>query len=211
MRADKLPYPGLPPHAAGLRVGLFGGSFNPAHEGHRQASLIALRRLGLDAVWWLVTPGNPLKDNAALPSLSARLKQAAAVARHPRIKVTGVEARLGTRFTADTLTMLRRRCPAVRFVWLMGSDNLASLHRWQRWRRVMTLMPVAVIDRPGSTHQGAGSRAAIAFARARIDEADGRLLPLLAPPAWCFVHGRRSPLSSSAIRARKSEPHARNS
>jgi nicotinate-nucleotide adenylyltransferase len=195
MRADA-----LPPFAAGLRIGLFGGSFNPAHDGHRQASLTALRRLRLDAVWWLVTPGNPLKDNDGLPALRARLRHAACVARHPRIRVTGVEARFGTRFTADTLAALTRRCPGVRFVWIMGSDNLAGFHRWQRWRDILAAMPVAVIDRPGSTHRAIRARAAAAFARARIDETDAPLLAGMRPPAWVFIHGRRSHLSSTALR-----------
>lgn len=190
----------FPPHSPGLRIGLLGGSFNPAHDGHRLASLTALRKLGLDQVWWLVTPGNPLKDNRSLPSQAARISGAIRVARHPCITVTGIEARLGTRFTAETLTALRLRCPGVRFVWLMGSDNLAQFHRWQNWRGIARMMPIAVIDRPGTTHKSLRSRAAFALARWRLDETDGLLLPTEAAPAWMFLHGRRSHLSSTALR-----------
>ena len=194
---------GVFPHAArGLRVGLLGGSFNPAHDGHRLASFTALRKLGLDQVWWLVTPGNPLKDNSALPSLSQRIARAADVANHPRIAVTGIEARLGTRFTAETLAALMGRYPGVRFVWLMGSDNLAQFHRWQNWRGIARMMPIGVIDRPGSTHKAMRSRAAIALGRWRLDESDGLLLPTETAPAWMFLHGRRSDLSSTALRSR---------
>lgn len=192
----------LPPAARGLRIGLFGGSFNPAHQGHVLASLTALRRLGLDAVWWLVTPGNPLKNNRGLPELSVRVDAARAlVRRHPGIHVTGVEARLGTRFTAQTLAALKRRCPGARFVWLMGADNLAQFDRWRGWRRIAAMMPIAVIDRPGATHKAVRSRAAVALERWRMDETDAVLLPTEPPPAWLFIHGRRSNLSSSALRA----------
>ncbi len=191
----------LPRFARGLRIGLLGGSFNPAHEGHRQASLTALKRLGLDQVWWLVTPGNPLKDNRALPQLAGRMAQARLVARHPQIAITGIEARLGTRFTAETLSRLTTRYPGVRFVWLMGSDNLAQFHRWQNWRGIARMMPIGVIDRPGSTHKAVRSRAGVALSRWRLDESDGLLLPTEPAPAWMFLHGRRSDASSTALRA----------
>lgn len=190
----------LPPHAPGLRIGLFGGSFNPAHAGHRMASLTALRRLQLDRVWWLVTPGNPLKDNQALPPLAQRIAAARALAGHGRIQVTGIEARLRTRYTADTLRALKRRCPGVRFVWIMGSDNLASFHRWNEWRTIARMMPIAVIDRPGSTHRAVASPAANWLARWRLPENQGAALPLHSAPAWIFLHGRRSDLSSTYLR-----------
>jgi nicotinate-nucleotide adenylyltransferase len=190
----------LPPHAPGLRIGLLGGSFNPAHEGHRLASLTALKRLGLDAVWWLATPGNPLKDNADLPALASRVQQARVVARHPAIKVTGVEAAFRTRHTARTLRALIARCPGVRFVWLMGTDNLVQFHRWRDWRAIAALMPIGVIDRPGSTHSAARSRAATALGRWRLDESDGLLLPTEPAPAWMLIHGPRSDASSTALR-----------
>lgn len=194
----------LPPHAPGLRIGLFGGSFNPAHDGHRLASLTALRRLQLDRVWWLVTPGNPLKDNAALPPLAQRVARSRAIADHARIQVTGIEASLRTRYTADTLRALTLRCPGVRFVWIMGSDNLASFHRWNEWRAIARLMPIAVIDRPGSTHSAVASPASAWLARWRIPENQAAAIAGAKAPAWVFLHGRRSALSSTMLR-RKAE------
>ena len=189
-----------PSHAAGMRIGLFGGSFNPPHDGHRLVSLIALRRLGLDRVWWLVTPGNPLKENSGLPTLPQRLAAARRVARHPLIEVTGLEAAIGTRYTYDTVAYLRRRCPQVAFVWIMGADNLAGFHRWQRWQDIVALVPLAVIDRPGSTLRAIHTRAGRYLARWRLDESDSRLIGARKPPAFVFVHGRRSDLSSTALR-----------
>jgi nicotinate-nucleotide adenylyltransferase len=193
----------LPPHAPGLRIGLFGGSFNPAHDGHRLASLTALRRLQLDRVWWLVTPGNPLKDNRALPPLEVRVQQARRLADHRRIQVTGVEAKLRTRYTADTLRALVRRCPGVDFVWIMGSDNLAGFHRWAEWRAIARLMPIAVVDRPGSTHRAVASPAAGYLSRWRLAEREAGALPGHSTPAWVFLHGKRSALSSTALRERR--------
>ncbi len=141
----------LPPHAPGLKIGLFGGSFNPAHEGHRAASLLALRRLGLDRVWWLVSPGNPLKDTRGLPSLDQRVAAAAKFARDPRIAVTGFEETIGAQYTYQTILYLKARCRGVRFVWIMGADNLANFEHWKRWRTIATNVPIAIIDRPGST------------------------------------------------------------
>jgi len=188
----------LPPHAPGQKIGLLGGSFNPAHEGHVAASLLALRRLKLDCVWWLVSPGNPLKDAATMASLAERLASAREVARHPRIMVTDMEARAGTRFTYDTLQVLKRRAPTCHFVWLMGADNFIGFHRWKRWREIAALVPIAVIDRPGSTLRGA--QMGKAFERARLDETDATLLPLAQPPAYVVLHGPRSTLSSTELR-----------
>jgi nicotinate-nucleotide adenylyltransferase len=183
-----------------MRIGLMGGSFNPAHAGHRLVALTALRRLRLDRVWWLVTPGNPLKDNARLPPLAARIAAAQAVADHPRIDATGLEAALGTRYTHDTVEELARRCPGVRFVWIMGADNLLQFHRWQRWRDIAAALPIAVVDRPGATLTAPGAPAAVALAGRRLREADAAALPLARPPAWVFLHGPRSPLSSTRLR-----------
>jgi nicotinate-nucleotide adenylyltransferase len=194
----------LPPTAPGLRVGLLGGSFNPAHEGHRHISLEAIARLKLDQVWWLVSPGNPLKSHADLAAQDARLAAAAKIAHHPKISVTGLESELGTPFTAETLDFLATRCPQVRFVWLMGADNLASLHRWRSWRGIMQAVPVAVFDRPGWRYRGLGSRAASAFAFARLPEAESRQLALCRPPAWCFLSIPLSNLSSTKLRGNKS-------
>jgi nicotinate-nucleotide adenylyltransferase len=134
-----------------MRIGLFGGSFNPPHRGHVHATELALKRVGLDRVWWLVSPGNPLKETRGLPPLASRMEAARAIARDPRIVVTGLEAEIGTRYTYDTVAYLRRRCPGVRFVWIMGADILSQLPQWQRWRGIAELVPFAVIDRPGAT------------------------------------------------------------
>ncbi len=191
----------MPLLADGLKVGLLGGSFNPAHAAHRAASLLALRRLGLDRVWWLVTPGNPLKDNRELPPLAQRVAFARTVARHPRIDVTGFEAAYGVRYTYQTVRLLTERCPKVRFVWIMGADNLVHFDRWQRWRAIAELMPIAVVDRMGDSLSATASVAAQALARWRIEESDAPLLASLKPPAWVFLHGLKSPMSSTGIRA----------
>ena len=183
-----------------MRIGLFGGSFNPPHEGHRLASLIALKRLGLDCIWWLVTPGNPLKENAGLPPLALRMAACRKLACHPRIKITGVEAEIGARYTYETVAYLRRRCPGTFFVWIMGADNLSQFHRWQRWQDIARKVPIAVVDRPASTLKAAHSRAALALARYRFDETNARLLARAPPPAFIFLHGPRSDFSSTALR-----------
>jgi len=192
----------LPPSAPGLRIGLLGGSFNPAHDGHRHISLEAIARLNLDRVWWLVSPGNPLKSHADLASQDARVAAAAKVAHHPKITVTGLESALGTPFTAETLGYLTARCPLVDFVWLMGADNLASFHRWRDWTKIMRTVPVAVFDRPGWRYRALGSRAAQAFATARLPEAESRLLAGHRRPAWCLISIPLSLQSSSKLRAR---------
>jgi len=190
----------LPPTAPGMRIGLYGGSFNPAHLGHRHVTLMALRRLELDRVWWLVSPGNPLKSRNALPTVAERCAQAQRIARHPRIAVTGVEAALGVRFTVQTLRFLKRRCPGIHFVWLMGADSLGTFHRWKGFSDIARLMPIAVIDRPGSTMTPLSARAAKRLAEARIPETAASTLALRRPPAWTFLHGPRSSLSSTEIR-----------
>jgi nicotinate-nucleotide adenylyltransferase len=190
----------LPSHAPGLRIGLYGGTFNPAHAGHRHVSLLAMRRLRLDRLWWIVTPGNPLKERGGLPPACDRAGAAHALARHPRIDVTCFEEEIGACYTVETLTYLTARCPGVRFVWIMGADSLASFDRWLGWRKIAGLMPLAVVDRPGWTFRAAHSRAALALAPYRVDETDAPLLPDLTPPAWVFLHGPRSNLSSSELR-----------
>jgi nicotinate-nucleotide adenylyltransferase len=195
--------PSLPPHPPGLRIGLYGGSFNPPHAGHLHVGLLALKRLRLDRIWWLVTPGNPLKELGGLPPLAERMAAAQALARHPRLAVTGFEAEIGARYTLDSLEYLSGRAPGVRFVWIMGADNLAQFDRWRGWRRIAQLMPFAVIDRPGWTLRAARSRAALALARFRIDETDAPVLADRAPPAWVFLHGPRSALSSTVLRQQR--------
>lgn len=192
--------PRLPPAAPGQRIGLYGGSFNPAHAGHRHVSLTALRRLRLDRVWWLVTPGNPLKDRGALAPLAERAALAEAVADDPRIAVTTFEAAIGLRYTRDTLRFLVRRRPDLRFVWIMGADSLATFHRWRGFREIAGLVPIAVVDRPGFTLAAPGAPAAAALRRFRVPERDAGRLAGLAPPAWVYLHGPRSDLSSTAIR-----------
>jgi len=191
----------LPPHAPGMRIGLFGGTFDPPHVAHLGACLIAMKRLELDRVWWLVTPGNPLKDTRGLAPLDGRILAARSLARHPRIDVTGVEERIGTRYTYETIAYLRRHCPGVRFVWIMGADNLRSFHRWQKWRGIAAMVPIAVVDRLGPSLYASASAAGQAMARARIPEAAPKSLPNRKPPAWVYLHGLKSPLSSTALRA----------
>ena len=186
-----------------MRIGLFGGTFDPPHEAHLAASLLALKRLDLDRIWWLVTPGNPLKDTRGLQPLATRIAAAQALTRDPRIVVTGLEAVIGTRYTYDTLAYLTRRCPGVRFVWIMGADNLRSFVRWQNWRGIAALMPMAVVDRVGPSLYAAGSVAAQAFHRFRLPETAAATLANRRPPAWIYLHGLKSPLSSTALRARR--------
>ncbi len=191
----------LPPHARGMRIGLFGGTFDPPHLAHLGASLLAMKRLKLDRMWWLVTPGNPLKDTRGLRPLAQRMADARALAGHPRIDVTGLEAVINTRYTCDTLEYLVRRCPGVRFVWVMGADNLRSFYRWQSWRRIANLLPMAVVDRMGSSLYATGGRAAQALLRYRLPERSAADLAGRKAPAWVYLHGLKSPLSSTALRA----------
>ena len=191
----------LPPSAPGMRIGLFGGTFDPPHLAHLAASLLALKRLKLDRVWWLVTPGNPLKNTRGLAPLNSRIAAARALTHHPRIDVTGIEAVINTRYTYDTISWLIARCPRVRFVWIMGADNLRSFHRWQNWRGISKLVPIVVVDRLGPSLYAAASPAGQALGRARIPEYNAATLPDRHAPAWTFLHGLKSPLSSTALRA----------
>jgi nicotinate-nucleotide adenylyltransferase len=191
----------MPPHAPGMRVGLFGGTFDPPHAAHVGASLLAMKRLHLDRVWWLVTPGNPLKDTRGLQPLTSRIAAARSLTNHPRIDITGLEAVINTRYTYDTLEFLVRRCPGVRFVWVMGADNLRSFYRWQNWRGIARLMPMAVVDRMGWSLYAASGRAALALARYRVPESKAPVLAERKAPAWVYLHGLKSPLSSTALRA----------
>jgi nicotinate-nucleotide adenylyltransferase len=194
----------LPPFAPGLRVGLFGGSFNPPHDGHRAASLLALKRLRLDRIWWLVSPNNPLKDARELAPLALRLEAARKVSHHPRIEVTAIEEAIGARFSFETISYLKERCPGAHFVWLMGADNFRCFDRWQRWREIAELVPIAIIDRPGFTLTSLHGRAAETLARHRLNESRASVLATAAPPAFIFLHGPRSPISSTELRGK---PH----
>ncbi len=184
----------------GRRVGLIGGSFNPPHEGHREAADAALRRLRLDELWWVVTPGNPLKSHGALAPMASRLSAVRALARHPRMAVTAFEDALGSPYTSVTLAFLRQRYPTVRFVWVMGADNLAHFHRWQDWRRIAATMPMAVVDRPGWRFRALASPAGRFLAGSRWPEARAARLAWARPPAWVFLTTRLIPQSSTALR-----------
>lgn len=184
----------------GQVVGLLGGSFDPAHEGHAHITREALKRFGLDRVWWLVSPGNPLKPKGPAP-LERRMARARLVMDHPRVDVTDIEARLGTRYTAETLARLRALYPDVRFVWLMGADNLAQFHLWQDWRAIMETVPVGVLARPGQRISARMSRASALYARYRIPGSQSQLLAQAKAPAWCFVNVAMTDASSTAIRA----------
>ena len=196
----------LPLHTPGMRIGLFGGTFDPPHAAHLGASLLALKRLNLDRIWWLVTPGNPLKDTRGLQPLEQRMAAARELTKHAQIDVTGLEAVINTRYTHDTLEFLVRRCRGVRFVWVMGADNLRSFSRWQNWRGIANLMPMAVVDRMGSSLYAINARAPQALARFRLPEDMATVLADCPPPAWIYLHGLKSPLSSTQLRAQRRKP-----
>jgi nicotinate-nucleotide adenylyltransferase len=206
MRLDASGPAHLPPVAPGLRIGLYGGSFNPAHLGHRHVSMVALKRLRLDRLWWMVTPGNPLKDRGELAAIDARRARADRIADHPRITVTDFESRIGARYTRQSLRLLTRRNPSVRFVWIMGADSLATFHRWRGFSEIADLMPIAIVDRPGFTLTAPAARAARVLGRWRLPESEAASLADRAAPAWIFLHGPRSPLSSTALRAAPDGP-----
>jgi len=186
----------------GMRIGLLGGSFNPAHDGHRHISLIAMKRLGLDRVWWLVSPQNPLKSAIELAPLEQRMARARQVAQHPHIVVSDFESRVGTQFTCDTLAVMRQRWPGVRFVWLMGADNLIQMPRWRRWRWIMNTVAVLVLDRPGAGIKSLHGQTAISYRRAWLPGEKLAQLTAKKPPAWGFIACRRHAASSTSMRAK---------
>lgn len=192
----------IPLHSDGMRIGLLGGSFNPPHAAHRAVSLYALKRLDLDRVWWLVSPANPLKDARALRALSERAAAASAMASDPRIDISCLEAVIGTRYTIDTITYLRSRCAKVHFVWIMGADNLEQFHRWENWQRIAAAVPIAVVDRPPHSFRALAAPAAQALARWRLPEARADRLATHRLPAWVFLTGMKSRLSSTGLRNR---------
>ncbi len=194
-----------PPARPGARIGLLGGSFDPAHEGHVHITRWALRRFRLDAVWWLVSPGNPLKTRGPA-DMERRLAACRAIIPRRRVAVTDIEVRLGTRYTADTLAALLRLYPSVHFTWLMGADNLAGFHHWQDWRWIMEQFPVGVMARPGQQVRAGLSPAALSFRRYRLPRADAGRLSHLPAPAWALLTGPMSDQSSSAIRAKGDWP-----
>lgn len=181
-------------------IGILGGSFNPPHRGHLHISLMALKRIGLDEVWWLITPGNPLKDNRELNPLGMRVDHANRLVGDPRIRVSTFEADNGFIYTADTLDALARRYPGASLVWLMGADNLAGFHHWERWRDIFKTCPIAVFDRPRYATIALASPAAKIFARNRIDDTDAALLKSIAAPAWAYLRGPTTAISSTLLR-----------
>ena len=190
----------IPFYSNGMRIGLLGGSFNPPHVAHRAISLFAIKRLKLDRVWWLVTPGNPLKENGALRDLGQRTEAAREMADDPRINVSCLESVIGTRYTVDTISYLRRRASGVRFVWIMGADNLAQFHRWENWRRIASEVPIAVIDRPPQSFRALAAPAAQALTRYRLPENQASRLADQRAPAWVFLTGLKLSLSSTGLR-----------
>ncbi|MEM8839788.1 MAG: nicotinate-nucleotide adenylyltransferase [Pseudomonadota bacterium] len=185
----------------GMAVGLYGGSFNPPHEGHVHVAETAMKRLALKRLWWMVSPGNPLKDHSGLPELEDRIALSHKLIDNPRIDVTGLEKTLNTRYSADLVLYLRARYPAVRFIWVMGADNLTHFHKWERWEDIVQSMPIAIVDRPGHTLAARSSRMARKFAEYRVEESDAGNLKSLSAPAWTFLHAPRSHQSSTALRA----------
>ncbi len=184
-----------------MRVGLYGGSFNPAHEGHAHVARTALKRLALDRVVWLVSPQNPLKPANGTASLDQRVEGARRHAPGRAMIVTDIEERLGSRFTVDTVRALKARFPGVRFVWIMGADNLASFHRWRGWTQIMREIPAAIISRPGDGLKSRLSPAARRFAGGRLPQSAARTLADHAPPAWIYLTAPLNHASSTALRA----------
>jgi nicotinate-nucleotide adenylyltransferase len=191
-------------------VGLLGGSFNPAHEGHLHISREALKRLGLDEIWWMVSPRNPLKPARGMAPFPARLASARKLARSRRIKVTGIEQNLGTRFTADTLRTIKRRFPRLRFVWLMGADNLAEIPNWEEWAAIFRAAPIAVFTRPTYSLRALAGKAAQRFRHRRRAEHAARRIAAATPPAWVFLNIRPHPASATSIRAARKKDGRKN-
>lgn len=193
-------YVRLPMWMPGMRIGLLGGSFDPPHEGHRQISLVGLKTLGLDQVWWMVSPQNPLKPNAPSQDLIERIRAARDVAGDPRIRVTGIESALGTTYTAKTLRKLMPRLAGAELVWMMGADNLAGFHRWRDWQAIAASLPLAIFNRPGLALGALASPAALTLAASRIPERAAASLAGTPPPAWVFLSRPHIPISSTELR-----------
>ena len=193
------------PHQANLwanrTVGLLGGSFNPAHEGHRHISLYALKLLGLDAVWWMVNPQNPLKSTDDMASLGERMANAIEASGHPDIYVTDIERQLNTRYTADTLTELKKHFPHTNFIWLMGTDNLLQIHRWREWEKIFSLVPVAVLDRPPRGNSLKSCPAMEKFRASLKPQEQAQLLKTRKPPVWTILHIPLNEQSATVIRS----------
>ncbi|SMP28568.1 nicotinate-nucleotide adenylyltransferase [Shimia sagamensis] len=199
-----MPY-GLPYVARGQKIGLLGGSFDPPHAGHVHITKEALKRFGLDQVWWLVSPGNPLKDRGPA-KLARRLAAAREIMAHPRVHVSDFESHVGTRYTAETLAVLQDKCPQARFVWLMGADNLAQFHRWKDWQDIMARVPVGVLARPGDRIEARTAKAAQVFRTARLHPKNSRALSRAHAPAWAFANVPMQAISSTELRKNGSWP-----
>lgn len=195
--ADYLRMPEVEP---GMAVGLFGGSFNPPHEGHVLIAKHAIEKLKLDQLWWMVTPGNPLKDLSELPPLEERVRLCREIVDDARNRVTGFEAAHRLQYSADTIELVLAAHPDVHFVWVMGADSLATFHKWVRWEKIVETIPIAVYDRPGSSQAITESVMAKTYSDARVDESRAGELARMKPPAWVYIHGPLSPLSSTELR-----------
>jgi nicotinate-nucleotide adenylyltransferase len=193
----------------GARIGILGGSFNPAHEGHLHISRLAIRLLALDELWWMVSPQNPLKSSDDMAPFDERIASARAMARHPRIIVTDIENRLGTRYTASTLRALRATFPRAHFVWIMGADNLGQISRWQNWRLIFRAVPIAVFDRATYSFKALASKAAHRFARFRMRSRNAARIVGHRPPAWVYFHSPLHPASATRIRMMRKRRKAR--
>lgn len=201
-----------PASIAGLRIGLLGGSFNPAHRGHLFISREALKRLKLDRVWWLVSPRNPLKPATGLAPYKRRLDGARRLAGHPKIKVMDVEQKLGLHYTVDTLAALKRHLPHVHFVWFMGADCLAEIPSWKDWAKIFHTVPIAIFARPGYSTKALNGKAAERFRRFRVPEAEAQTLALREPPAWAFIESPEQDVSGTALRRQvRKQPRGHNS
>jgi nicotinate-nucleotide adenylyltransferase len=194
----------IPLSFVGERIGLMGGSFNPPHQGHLQSAKAALARLRLDRLWWLVSPGNPLKEKQQLATLDARVAACHTLTNdHPRIIVTAFEADLTSPYTADTVDHLTRRRPGTHFVWVMGADSLATFHRWKRWQDIFASVPIAVVDRPGWRLKAIASPAAQRFRAALVPDRQAGQIAVRDAPAWAYLTVPQNPLSSTELRSAK--------
>lgn len=189
------------PHAEkGNVVGLFGGSFNPPHDGHALVGLTAIRRLHLNQLWWMVTPGNPLKDKTILSPLHERMAKSAEIIPHPKARITGFENTLNSANSVDTVSYILKHNPGVHFIWIMGADSLSSFHLWHQWQDIVQLIPIAIIDRPSARMAALSSPMAQTYRRYQLDERDAGKLSFSKAPAWVYLHGPRSSASSTNLR-----------
>ncbi|WP_026088064.1 nicotinate-nucleotide adenylyltransferase [Bartonella rattaustraliani] len=184
-------------------VGLFGGSFNPPHDGHLLVAKVAIRRLHLDQLWWMVTPGNPLKDHTKLLSLDERMRLSFALIDHPKIRITGFERAIGSTMSVDTISYILTHYRTVRFVWVMGADSFATIHHWFRWHDIISMLPIAVIDRPLARVPALSSPMAQIYRSFRLEERESIRLPFMKPPVWTYLHGPVSFQSSTSLRLKE--------